>query len=310
MTRKDDIRLVVVTGKGGTGRTTVAAALALGAATRGLRAIVCEVGGQAQVPRLLGDGGGAGAGADGAERRLADGLWATTIDAERALEEWMTRQVPRRLVSPVLRSGAFAGFVQAAPGARELVTITKAWELGEARRWRRDARPFDVVILDAPASGHGLGMLRTPRTFAQIARVGPIAGQARTVAEALADPERSRLIAVARPTDLAVGETLEYEAATTAALGRGLDAIVVNGLWPKRISRDDADAVAALDGAVPAGTRRAVLASHERVREQQSQLARLRRHAVAPIRTLPFVFTEQLRAEQIRAFSARLSEPD
>jgi Anion-transporting ATPase len=310
MTRSDDIRLVVVTGKGGTGRTTVAAALALGAARRGRRAIVCEVGGQAQVPRLLGRGGASANGAAGIEHRLADGLWATTIDAEGALEEWMTRQVPRPLVSPVLRSGAFAGFVQAAPGARELVTITKAWELGEARRWRRDARPFDVVILDAPASGHGLGMLRTPRTFAQIARVGPIAGQARTVAEALADPDRSRLVAVARPSELVVSETLEYEAATTAALGRGLDAIVVNGVWPKRISRADADAVAALDGAVPPGARRAVLTSYERVREQQGQLSRLRRHAVAPIRTLPFVFAEHLGAEQIRAFSARLSEPD
>jgi anion-transporting ArsA/GET3 family ATPase len=308
MTRNDDIRLVVVTGKGGTGRTTVAAALALGAAHRGRRAIVCEVGGQALVPRLLGHRGGAA----GEEHRLAeaDGLWATTIDAERALEEWMARQVPRRLVSPVLRSGAFAGFVQAAPGARELVTITKAWELGEARRWRRDARPFDVVILDAPASGHGLGLLRAPATFAEIARVGPIAGQARAVAEALADPDRCRLGAVARPSELVVSETLEYEAATTAALHRGLDAIVVNGLWPKRISRADADAVAALDGAVPAGTRRAVLASYERVREQQAQLARLRRHAVAPIRTLPFVFAEHLGPEHIRAFSARLSEAD
>jgi anion-transporting ArsA/GET3 family ATPase len=306
MTQGDDIRLVVVTGKGGTGRTTVAAALALGAALRGRRTIVCEVGGQAQVPRLLGRGGGA----EGAEHRLADGLWATTIDAEAALEEWMTRQVPRRLVSPVLRSGAFAGFVRAAPGARELVTITKAWELGEARRWRRDARPFDVVILDAPASGHGLGMLRTPRTFADLARVGPIAGQARTVAEALTDPDRCRLVAVARPSELVVGETLEYEAATTAALGRGLDAIVVNGMWPKRIARADADAVAALDGAVPAGTRRAVLASYERVREQQGQLARLRRRAVAPIRTLPFVFAEHLGPKHIRAFAARLAEPN
>lgn len=308
MTRNDDIRLVVVTGKGGTGRTTVAASLALAAALRGRRTIVCEVGGQAQVPRLLGRGGGA----EGVEHRLAegDGLWATTIDAETALEEWAARQVPRRLVSPVLRTGAFSGFVQAAPGARELVTITKAWELGEERRWRRDARPFDVVILDAPASGHGLGMLRTPGTFARIARVGPIAGQARAVAEALADPDRCRIVSVARPSELVVGETLEYEAATTAALHRGIDEIVVNGVWPKRISRADAEAVAALDGAVPTGTRRAVRASYELVREQQGQLARLRRHAVAPVRTLPFVFADHLAPEHIRAFAARLSDAD
>jgi Anion-transporting ATPase len=308
MIHDDDIELVIVTGKGGTGRTTVAAALALGAAVRGRRTIVCEVAGQAQVPRLLAPG--ARPAAAGEEQQLGDGVWATTIHPERALEEWLTHQLPRRVAGVLGRSGAFANFVQAAPGARELVTVTKAWELGQARRWRRDARPFDTVILDAPASGHGLGMLRTPRTFAEIARVGPIAGQARTVADALADPARSRLIAVALPSELAVGETLELEGRTEAALGRGLDAIVVNGVWPRRVSGREAAAVAARDGAVAPGARRAVEASAGRVRTQQAQLSRLRRTAVAPVRTLPFVFAERLGAEQIRRFSTRLSEPD
>jgi hypothetical protein len=308
MTHDDDIRLVVVTGKGGTGRTTVATALALDAAARGRRAVVCEVGGQAQVPRLLARSPAAGG--RGGEQDLGDGLWSLTIDAEGALEEWMARQVPRRLVAPVLRSGAFAGFVRAAPGARELLTITKAWELGQARRWRRDERPFDTVILDAPASGHGLGMLRTPRTFAEIARVGPIAVQARTVAEALGDPARSRIVAVALATELAVSETLELEAAVEGALGRGLDGIVANGLWPRRMSGRDAAAVAARDGALSPQVHRATTASATRVRTQQAQLARLRREASAPVQTLPFVFTTQLGPDDLQAFGRRLSGAD
>lgn len=305
----DDKRLVVITGKGGTGRTTVAAAVALAAARAGRRTIVGEVGGQARIPRLLGDGDGRPREPADRERPLSPGLWSTTIDPETALEEWLGRQLPRRLAGMLAHSGAFAGFVGAAPGARELVTITKAWELGQARRWRRDAAGYDTVVLDAPASGHGVGLLRTPRTFADIARVGPIAGQARAVAEALADPARSTVVAVALPGELSVAETLELEARVQATLGRPLDAIVVNGVWPRRLAGREAAAIAARDGAVGLRTRRVAAASAGRVRAQQSQLARLRREASAPIRTLPFVFAERLGLEQIRAFSERLERP-
>jgi len=299
-----ETRLVVVTGKGGTGRTTVAAALGLAAAAEGRRAIVCEVSGQARVPALL----GARAGAPGAEVALGDGLWATTIEPHTALEEWLGRQLPRRLIGPLARSGAFGGFVAAAPGARELVTLTKAWELGETPRWRRDAAPYDTVILDAPASGHGLGLLRTPRTFADIARIGPIGGTARQVDAAIVDPARTAIVAVALPGELAISETLELEHWLEDRVGRGLDAIVVNSVWPRRISTADAARVAAADGALRPALQHAARAGNERVRVQQSQLARLRREAAARVHTLPFVFSGVLAGEQIRAFSTRLAQ--
>jgi hypothetical protein len=270
-------RLVVVTGKGGTGRTTVAAALAMALADDGRRrVVVAEVGGQTRVPRLL-DGAG--------------GISAVTLDVDRALEDWLGRQLPGPLARVLAHSGAFGTFVGAAPGARELVTIYAAWALGEK---------FDTVVLDAPASGHGVGLLRTPRTFAEIARVGPIARQAREVAEGLANPSMSSVVAVALPSELAVAETLELEGNVAGALGRGLDGIVVNGMWPRRLSARDAAGVG--DGAVG----RAARAAAGRVREQQAQLARLRREAITPVLTLPFVFAERLDPAQIRAFSARL----
>jgi hypothetical protein len=301
MNATGESELVIVMGKGGTGRTTVAAALGLAAARRGRRAIVCEVGGQARIPGLLQPG--APAVAAGVERRVAPGLWATTIDPDVALREWLERQVPRAIAAPLLRSGAFSAFVGAAPGARELVTITKAWELGAARRWRRGEERYDTVVLDAPASGHGLGMLRTPRTFAELARVGPIASQARVVAEALGDPARTRLVAVALPGELPVNETLELESALAAVLGRDLDAMIVNGVWPRRLSAADALRVG---GGPNAALRRAVEAATQRVRLQQRQLARLRREALAPIQTLPFVFAADLGIADVEAFSTRL----
>jgi hypothetical protein len=305
LTRIVDTALVVVTGKGGTGRTTVAAALGVASAARGRRTIVCEVAGQARVPALLGARGTA---APGVEQRVGDGLWATTIEPHAALEEWLGRQLPRRLVGPLARSGAFGGFVAAAPGARELVTIAKAWELGEARRWRRDEAAYDSVILDAPASGHGLGLLRTPHTFAEIARIGPIAGTARAVNAALVDPARSAVVAVALPGELAVSETLELEHRVGDRLGRGLDAIVVNSVWPRRITARDASRIAAADGALAPAVEHAARAANERVRTQQAQLARLRRDGIARVHTLPFVFSGVVGSAQIHAFSARLAE--
>ena len=131
-----------------------------------------------------------------------------------ALEEWAGRQIgSRRLVGLLTHSNAFAAFVNAAPGARELVAITKAWELGQRERWVKGTRGYDLVVLDGPASGHGVGMLRTPHTFAEIARVGPIATQARKVVALLEDPARSALVAVALPAELSVSETLDLEAA-------------------------------------------------------------------------------------------------
>jgi Mrp family chromosome partitioning ATPase len=291
-----DTPLVVVTGKGGTGKTTVAAALAVAAARRGRRTVLAEVGDQARGGPLVAEAGVEVA--------------TCTIDAQDALEEWLSRQLTRRLVHLLVRSGAFAGFVAAAPGARELITMAKAWELGEAKRWRRGARPFDTVVLDAPASGHGVGLLRTPRTFADIARIGPIASTARAVDEGLRDPARSAVVAVALPSELAVSETLELDERMVERLGRGLDAIIVNGVWPRRISARDAARVASLDGRLAPAARHAAAAAAGRVREQQSQLARLRREALAPVVALPFLFTAAVAGEHIDVLSARLGDAE
>ncbi|MBI5106416.1 MAG: hypothetical protein HZB46_15770 [Solirubrobacterales bacterium] len=293
--------LVVVTGKGGTGKTTVAAALGLAAARRG-RAIVCEVGRQQRMPALF----GRAAPELGEELEVDDQLWTVSIDPQDALEEWLSRQLPRRLVHVLARSGAFSAFVHAAPGARELVTITKAWELAEAQRWRRGARPYDVVVLDAPASGHGVGLLRTPHTFAEIARVGPIASQARRVDEALRDPAHTACVAVTLPGELPVSETLELEGHLAERLGQAFTGIVVNGVAPRRVSPADAERLAATDGDLPGAAVHAARAAAARTRVQHAQVARLRRHAHAPVHQVPFVYATELGLDDVRAIAARL----
>jgi anion-transporting ArsA/GET3 family ATPase len=298
-----DRELAFVTGKGGVGRTTVALALALAAARAGRRTVLCELSGQARAPRLY----GLDTVRAGREVPLEERLWATTIDPVLALEEWSTRQIgSRRLVGLLTRSRTLAAFVDAAPGARELLAITKAWELGRGQRWNRGLGGYDLVVVDGPASGHGVGMLRAPRTFADIARVGPIAAQARQVAALLEDAGRSALIAVAQPAELPVSETLELEGRLLAALGRPLDALIVNGLLPGRLSAADIDRLAAADGAVPGAVVIAARRRHGQATAQQGQLRRLRRHAGAPITTLPFLSRPQLDLDDVRELAGRL----
>jgi anion-transporting ArsA/GET3 family ATPase len=282
-----DRRLLYVTGKGGVGKTTVAAALGVAAAEAGRRTIVCEVADQDRMSRAFRREGVV----PETEVQLADNLWAITIDPTRALEEWLGKQVGGVGLRVLARSSAFQYFVAAAPGAKELITVAKVWELTQPSRWDSRNRTYDLVVVDAPASGHGLAMLTTPRTFGEIARVGPIRRQAFRVRDLLADPERTGYVAVALPEEMPVNETLELERRLPEAVGLPLEAIVVNGMWPERFSAADAETLRSMNGR-PAV--RAALTSYERARAQRSHLRRLRRAADAHVVTLPYLFDGEL----------------
>lgn len=313
-----DRSLLYVTGKGGVGRSTVSAALGLAATAAGKRAIIVEVGDQDRLSDTFGLTADRSAGspqpperAPSTERRLVDDLWGVTIDPQRALEEWLASQIgSRTLVRVLFQGNAFQYFVAAAPGARELVTITKAWELAQPSRWDKRASAFDLVIVDASASGHGLGMLRTPQTYGDIARVGPISSQSARVREFLSDPERTGYVAVARPEETPVSETLELEAELRRHLDVPLDVIVVNGMLPRRLTRADLDRLDAVTPAVGPAARAAIHAARTdagRASAQAVQMSRLRRRAEAPVTTLPFVFEPHLGLDEVRRLSARLS---
>jgi anion-transporting ArsA/GET3 family ATPase len=297
-----DRRLVVVTGKGGVGKTTIAAALGMLAARRGLRAIVVEVGDHGRLPELF----GARLGRPGDELALADGLWSVTFDPDRVLLEWVQElggRIPGRVLAS---SGTFQYFAAAAPGAKELFAMVKVWELAQAKRWQRRAEGYDVVILDAPATGHALGLLRSPHTFGAIARVGPIAKQAQRVAELVEDPTQTAYAAVALPTEMAVTETLELQEGLREQLGRELDAVIVNGLLPRRFTAAEVERIAALDGHKGRGrdaelrhaATHAAVAVHERGRVQQNQLARLRRRGFEVV-PLPFMWRAAIDQEAV-----------
>jgi anion-transporting ArsA/GET3 family ATPase len=243
-----DRTLIYVTGKGGVGRSTVSASLGLAASNAGRRTIVCEVAEQDRLSRAFGRRDRIG----DEETELADGLWGISIDPWAALRDWLAAQLGSKMIGKVLfDNNAFRYFAAAAPGAREIATIVKVWQLTDA---------YDTVVVDAPASGHGLGMLRTPRTFANLARVGPIRKQSDRVQELLEDEAVTAYVAVALAEDMPVNETLELAERLPEVVGQDLSAIVVNGVHSRRFSKADAERLDATTNggpalaAVPAGT--------------------------------------------------------
>jgi anion-transporting ArsA/GET3 family ATPase len=298
-----DKRLIVVTGKGGVGKTTVAVALGLVAARAGKRTIVAEVAQQERVSRVF-----RREGLGYSEAELTENLFGISVNPERALKEYLGQQVGGALGSLLFNNRVFEYFAAAAPGVRELATIGKVWELAQPER-RSEGEPFDLVIMDAPASGHGLGLLRSPRTFGDIARVGPIRRRADIIHGFLTDPRRTGVVAVALPQEMPVNETLEFRGKLRADMGMDTHAVVVNSLLPERFSADEAERIEAVNGdhgsAEVAAALRAALSEHRRARGQRTQLRRLKRD-VPDVVTLPYLFEPELGLAEFERLSVEL----
>ena len=297
-----DKRLIVVTGKGGVGKTTVAAALGLAAARLGKRTIVAEVSEQERLSGLFGRRA-----LGHREGKLADGLHGISIDPDRAKEEWLRYQLKSSALAGLLGgSRIFQYLTAAAPGVDELVTIGKVWDLAQLERRVGGTRPYDLAIVDSPATGHGVALLRAPRTYAQIARVGPIAKQARSIHNFLADPRTTGVLAVALPEEMPVNETIDLRAGLRTDMGMDIHATVVNAVLPDRFKGREAKRLASLDGRLSAAARGAVataLSEHGRAAEQREQIERLRRDGGAPLVSLPFLFEPDLGPAEVSQLS-------
>lgn len=283
-------------GKGGVGRSTVATALGLVAARHGKRTIVAEVAGQDRVGRSLGQPA-----APFAETALADGLFTISIDPQRAMEEYL-RVKTGALGQALGASRLFSALAMATPGMRELLSLGKVWELSQERRRTEGGEPYDLVVVDAPAAGHGAAILRTPRSFAEIARVGPIAHQAGAIAATIADRDFTAVAAVATAEEMPVNETL-WLCSALADQGLRLDCTIVNALHPERFEPADAELLGAVRRRSRSRPKRAALdaalSQSARAAHQREQLARLREGLDHDPIELPHLYHERIGRDEL-----------
>ncbi len=296
-------RLVFVTGKGGVGKSTVSIALGSLGARHGLRTVVAELSSQERAQSMWDRNG-----ASFREVQLAEKLFTISIDPQHAMEEYLEVKVGA-LGHALSASRLFNAFAMATPGMRELLSMGKIWELAQLHRRTRGAAPYDLVIVDAPASGHGLALLRTPRTFASIARVGPIAHQAETIADTIANKKLTGVVTVATAEEMPVNETISLAHALHEDDFQ-LDLVVLNGLYPLRFEPDELDelasALARTRSRRSRSALRAALAEQARAEQQRQQRERLGDEVGARLVELPYVFADQLGLTEMEQLAGEL----
>ena len=228
-----DRKLHFVVGKGGVGKTTVAAAMARLFARRGRRTLAVEMDMAGRLPAMLGVSGPAWRPVE-----VRPNLSVLSIDGRHALEEYLGMIIPvKRLLSTVFESRIYQYFVAAAPGLKELMTVGKIWY--EVTREEDGTPTWDAVVVDAPATGHSLQYLGMPKAARETFGSGIVQREAARVTALLEDPQITAVHLVTLAEDMPVSETLETHAQLTGELHLPLGRIVVNRLHERRFDPDD-----------------------------------------------------------------------
>jgi anion-transporting ArsA/GET3 family ATPase len=311
MTPLLDLRLIFVTGKGGTGKTAVASALALLATLRGKRVLICEVDAKGDVAGYY-----EAASTGFHEHEVLPGLFAMTMDTEASLREYLKLQLRIPVVGRIgPLAKAFDFVATAAPGVREILTVGKfCYEVRE--------RHYDLVLVDAPASGHIVGQLTAPQSINNLVKVGLIRTQTDWMLDILSDPTVTGLVAVCTPEEMPVTETIELADRVREETTVQLSSVVVNRVLPELFGRQEEavfDELASprlvprLDELVGGATAPVLDAARLAVtlrRTRATHLDRLRRgiDPSVPMLYLPYLFTRSHGLRTTRQVAASLGE--
>lgn len=297
-------RFVLVTGKGGVGKTTVCAAEALALAAKGKRVLVAMCNAKERLSVMLGS---RPIGSDVVS--VADGVWAVNIEPERALEEYGTLVLHSRALYKTLFDNRYVRvFLRAVPGMHEWAMLGKAW--WHTTETLPDGRPrYDVVILDAPATGHGLDMLRVPKVILDVVPPGLLRRDAERAWAMFQDPVTCALVLVTLPEEMPTTETIEL-AAALRELGLPIGRVVVNGVLPPLFSKEERAALSKETVRGDAGPGEAALAAGRdratRERVQAESLNRLSKELPVPPAFLPLLMEDAANPAAIHKLAKRV----
>lgn len=297
MTSLLDHRFLFVVGKGGVGKTTVAAALGLAAARKGKKTLIAMVNAKERLSTLLGSE------PIGTELvRVAPNLDAVNMTPMASLEEYgmMILRI-RALYSAVFENKLVRAFLRGTPGIEAWTMLGKAYfhAFGQAND---DRGSHDLVILDAPATGHGLDMLRVPQVIVDVAPPGLLRREAERALQKFRDPKASGAVLVTLAEDMPTNEAIELYAALQE-LHVAVPSLVINQVLPRLFDGDLRGALESLPEQLPEGSPIRTLSEASRARAlreevQEQSLARLTAEIAAPAVHLPHLFApEFLRAE-------------
>lgn len=298
-------RFLIVTGKGGVGKTTVCAAQALAFAAKGKRVLVCMCHAKERLSTMLGSE------LIGPEVvAVAPNVWAVNMDPTRALEEYGAMMLKSRALYKLLFDNRYVRtFFRAVPGMQDWTLLGKAW--WHTTETREDGAPrYDVVILDAPATGHGLDMLRVPKVILDVVPPGLLRRDAERAWELFQDPKTCAVVLVTLPEEMPTTETIELAQALQGELKLPIGKIVVNGVLPPLFSKEEratlgrvvsAPVTSPADAAVMAGRQRAL-----REAVQAAALARLSRELPVPPSFLPQLFEDAAQPSAIKELAKRV----
>jgi anion-transporting ArsA/GET3 family ATPase len=291
-----DHRLLFFTGKGGVGKSTVTAATALLAADRGKRVLLVEIDAKGNLTALFEH---APVGFE--PRQVYPGVFAMQMNTEASLREYLKVQARVPVfgrLGPLAR--AFDFVANAAPGVKEILTVGKVcWELRESLQGRAN---WDLIVVDAAATGHVIGQLDAPRAIQELVHVGPVRNQTDWMVQLLSDRALTALNVVTAPEEMPVNETIELVERARDELAVPLGVVIVNRVLPELFTHADEAvfdalrepaATDALTRAAGPGATAVLDAARLAVslrRGRSAHLTRLREEVDLPLLLLPYLF--------------------
>lgn len=283
-----DRRFIFVIGKGGVGKTTVAASIAAASAARGKRTLLAMTNTKERLSQIMGT-----APIGPYVTNVAPNFDAVNMTPQVALEEYgvMVLRV-KALYRAIFENKLVRAFLRGTPGIEAWSMLGKAFFHASPPRGEPE---YDLVVMDAPATGHGLDMLRVPDVIVNVAPPGLLRVEAERALAMFRDPAQSAMVLVSLPEDMPANETIELYAALTKELGMPVGAVVVNGVLPTLFTADERGLVESLPGAAAgtdvAPTAKAARARSLRERVQEESIALLRARIPSAFIELPYIFS-------------------